>query len=396
MPPILFMKQILAILMLLSFGCGHQIYELNDKLFDDYKYGFWHHARTGGVVVYKNKIYTVHENKLVAQHLFNKEKVFEVNVALKKNSSYFANSVIVADEHAYVCGYYKQEALYPLCKINLTDNKIVNIHRRSMQPGMIAPLPEGRIAMAAPYRPNQLRYTFEMLKLTMAGDYDGRDKLTENYYKDVATYALTIFDDQLNVLDTLGSIDRTGHNLRYFERSYSRTPLFVSNDNKIYVCTNDKGYAIDVYDSDLVNKRQIAIHNPSFKKIADDITHEVWDEIKAKDGVYSSVYYLWSQGDLLLSSFFVAPKYFDPISPPYYYDITDKNGDIVSSWQSDHPMLVHGENNESFFYVEQEGGWFESNRHFIVGLTMQELLDGQGKTKALETIVKGYILDHDD
>ncbi len=87
-------------------------------------------------------------------------------------------------------------------------------------------------------------------------------------------------------------------------------------------------------------------------------------------------YCLYNKGNYIITSFFQNPEWRGPVEGPYYYDIINLQGELVSSGTLDYPIITEDNCEKIFLFVKIEGGWFEDDEVFLVGVTIEDIIKG--------------------
>ncbi len=189
-------------------------------------------------------------------------------------------------------------------------------------------------------------------------------------------YTVSVYDKYLTEIDSGNVINRIGDNARAYEGLYLTLAVDIADDETLYLIDNDQGYVVEKYSNLTKIDSSFEIINPNFKTLPDVMTLGDLDELRSRAQAYSAPYALYHKKGYLLTAFFQAPVRFRDVQPPYYYDISTINGESLTSGVLEYPFLCEDDGDKVFLYVKREGGWFQDDLHFLVGVTIEDLLTG--------------------
>ena len=78
------------------------------------------------------------------------------------------------------------------------------------------------------------------------------------------------------------------------------------------------------------------------------------------------------------------------MSAPFFYNITTTEGKVIYSSTLDYPVIGEDTGNKIFLFVKKSGGWLAADEHYLVGLTLDDLKQGQGEKKQIDRAIENY------
>ena len=298
--------------------------------------------------------------------------IYETSVT----KSAFAYTVLASDGRFYLFKKNRRNGdLYgPVPKHGLADRMIL--------------LPDDRLIASGLYRP---RYT------TFLDLYDDNTQRTQTQkskdmflqlYETDKAFSLAIYDSKLTLIDSGNVIDRIGENAQWFERLYLNHTFDITQKHTIYLIDSDKGYVVEEYSALNVFVGEFKVANTKFKNIPENINKDILNELRKTPKSYSVPYALYIKDEYIITSFFQSPAWREPIEPPYYYDISSLGGTLVDSGEICYPILCEDEGNKVFLLVTIDGGWFGQDNHFLVGVTIQDILENRVSKVTIDESVR--------
>lgn len=203
-------------------------------------------------------------------------------------------------------------------------------------------------------------------------------------------FAIAVYDENLQLVDSLDTINRTqGRGAAFFDL-WLDMPMDISEEDEIYIADMDAGYNIEKYS---IKGELLATHDissGSFKAIQAQLDLSQIKKYKSMSGVFSRIYALYEKGDYLITSYFDNPANREPAHPPYYFDIISKDGQHQLSGASAYPIIAEDTEEKIFLLVKQEGGWFSSDKIYLVGLTLENFFEGQYEKEIVDRAIMKY------
>ena len=364
------------------------IVELSGDLSDNTKQRMWPNMAGQGIVVTEDKVFIAHDDALYVQSRSNKHEHELINLKQYDKQNIKVKSIYIQKESLLYQARVENELLYNTYKYCFKNGLWDGPIRRPLNPGKLHDIGEGKLAMSGNMRPGQLLEYAHYALLNRDGKWDEIEIQQQTFYKTAQTYFMSIYDTSFTLVDTFDRIDRQGEDIRYFERLYMAYPFDLDNDKTIYLVDNSDGYQLEKWSAPYSDHQRFKLENSAFKPIPYNLSEAMFNELKTKSAAYSTVYVVYVCGGDILSGFYQAPVYQTPVLGPYYFDITSLEGHQEASGEMDYPIVAKDDTDRLFVYAVLPGGWFSHDRLFLVGLTVQDLVDGKAKKIYLESKLK--------
>lgn len=204
-------------------------------------------------------------------------------------------------------------------------------------------------------------------------------------------FTLCAYDDSLKLIDPVNKISRSSVNAKSFMSLYLPQPYDIDKSGEIVLADNVEGYFIKRYDEKHHYIDQFEVINDHYKELPGVLSKESAITLKSTKGSYSAIYAVYEKEKFVISSFYQSGAPQNLPEPPYYYDISTKGGEHVTSGSLGFPLVGEDEKDKMFFYISVEGGWFENDRIFLVGMSVEDILDGQASTEFINEAVTGFM-----
>jgi len=391
------MHLILCILLVscLSQNYAQEVLEINKQIMDAGKVGLWPYHNSDGLYITADKVFIPRGNRLFIQNRGNTKPLETFYIKPYKEVPFRAYTIEVWKQKAFITGWYEGELLYQTYALDLLTGALSQPGRRNVNPGETIHLNDSLFVMAGNYRPSQLKISIKLLELNFAGRWPEMEALQKEYFADVLTYGLTFYDSNMQVVDTLDRVHRYGADIRYLERLHTRQMLDIDERQTLYQISNNNGYTLQVWRPPYLVAETITLKNKNYLPIPENLNEKTFERLGDTDKAYSSVSALYVKKDYTLCGFFNAPKERKPVIGPYFYDILTPEGRQVKSLVLNYPIIAEDQDSIIFFYVQHEVGWFEDDRHFLVGMTVEDLLAGQAEKKVIESAISRYMDKND-
>jgi len=240
------------------------------------------------------------------------------------------------------------------------------------------------------YRPALINFVDRYMRGSIEEQRKNAKEKYDPLFENHKAYTISVYDKTLTEIDSGNVIDRIGDNARAYEGLYLTLAVDLAMDSVLYLIDNDQGYVVEKYTDITTLNSSFKIKNSKFKKLPAFMTMEDMYDLRAKDRAYSVPYALYEKKGNLITCFFQAPVYYESIEPPYYYDVSTVSGEHLISGVLDYPVLCEDDGDKVFFYVKQEGGWFEDDLHFLVGVTTDDLLKGLVSKTSIDASIENY------
>ncbi|NQT62807.1 MAG: hypothetical protein HQ556_07620 [Candidatus Marinimicrobia bacterium] len=305
-------------------------------------------------------------------------KIYEVTV----NNEFYAFSVLGGDNFVYL---FKRER---------NSGEVQGpILRHGKGADRLFLLSNNHLVATGSYRSALLNYLDRYMRGSLEEQRRNTKEKYDPLYKKHKAYTISVYDKDLTEIDSGNVIDRIGDNARAYEGLYLTLAVDMTADENLFLIDNDQGYVVEKYTNVTKPDTSFEIKNSNFKKLPDVMTLKYMHELRDKDGAYSVPYALYEKDGYLITCFFQAPVYRKPVNPPYYYDVSTVKGEVLHSGVLEYPFLCEDDGGKAFLYVKREGGWFEDDMHFLVGVTVQDLLAGQVTEATIDASVESLEKD---
>ncbi|MBT3575781.1 MAG: hypothetical protein HN995_07035 [Candidatus Marinimicrobia bacterium] len=305
-------------------------------------------------------------------------KIYEVTV----NNEFYAYSVLGADNFVY------------LFKRDRRSREFQGpVLRHGKGADRIFLLSNNNLVATGSYRPALINYLARYMKGSLEEQRLNKKEKYDPLYKNHKAYTISVYNNDLTETDSSNVIDRTGDNARAYEGLYLTLAVDMTADENLFLIDNDQGYVVEKYSNVTNPDTSFEIKNSNFKKIPDVMTLKHMHELRDKDKAYSVPYALYEKDGYLITCFFQAPVYRKPVKPPYYFDVSTIKGEVLHSGDFEYPFLCEDDGEKVFLYVKRTGGWFEDDTHFLVGVTVEDLLSNQVTMTSIDASVEQQIKD---
>ncbi|MBC8192137.1 MAG: hypothetical protein ISR87_08110 [Candidatus Marinimicrobia bacterium] len=376
-------------LAVLAFG-QFEVIRISEELSGQTRSSLWHVFKSGAIIINNTEVIIPDKSSLFLQGRSAPHDYTRIDLRRYKSDSFivykvtannniYAYSVLGGDGRRYIFERKKKtgEIQGPVLRHGLVAERMFLLEKNNL------------VATGA-YRPELMGFLDRYMKGSIEEQRKNAKEKYDPLYENHKAYTISVYDNDLNEIDSGNVIDRTGDNARAFEGLFLTIAVDLAKDNVLYLIDNDQGYVVEKYTNLTKFDSSFEIKNSSFKKLPAFMTMKDLDDFRAKNRAYSVPYALYEKDGFLMTCFFQAPEYFDPIDPPYYYDISTVAGETMHSGVLDYPVLCEDDGNKVFFYVKQEGGWFEDDLHFLVGVTTDDLLKGLVSKTSIDASIENY------
>lgn len=213
---------------------------------------------------------------------------------------------------------------------------------------------------------------------------EAADSLSQKFRETVPIKTVSFFSDNFTIQDSIlveSSIKTTAAKL---DESFPFQPADVVENGDLFRVKVENGYIIQHYKDGSNLHNTFRIVNDNYLNLVSFAGEVTKQKINNSAQTHSASYVLFAQDGLLLAGFYNRLKVWDKPKPPFYYDIVTHEGIPVVSGQSDYPVLYKDNDRTLFTGIFIEGGWFESDRFFLVGFTMADLIAGNFTKENIE------------
>jgi len=295
-----------------------------------------------------------------------------------ENDNYYGFTLLAGDGRYYLAKYNKHtgEFIGPEPKHGLVDRMII--------------LPNNNIIATGLFRPSYVEYLDRYDDNTQRFQTQlSKDKFMELYSTERA-FSLAIYDDKLNLIDSGNVINRVGENAQVFERFYIKHPADYTVEGNIYLIDSNDGYVVERYNDLKHHEYSFTIENKNFMRIPYSLTQEDMNGIRKIGNSYSVPYVLYQKQGFIVTGFFQNPEYRGRVNGPYYYDVCTLQGVHTATGILDYPILCEDGGDKIFLFVIKDGGWFQDDLLFLVGITVTDLLTGQVSRELVDSSIESF------
>lgn len=290
-------------------------------------------------------------------------------------------------ENTFVLLFLGPDGRDYIYKINRYDAGTMGPVQKHGVSGSIAALP-GMAVVSGLYRPPFASYLDKYDNNKIGGQTPESTKKFKELYEVTSAFFLSFFDTNLTLVDSANILQRRGENAKAFERLYLASPMAVTGDGVIYQIDNEQGYVIETYIPPYKKAQEIRIDNAAFKAVPKTLTMKTTNDLRSTRQSLTEAYAVFVKGDYIVTSFCYRPAGRDPLEPPYYYDIIQKDGEHWLSGKTEYPLIC--DDGEKIFLLVERDSWFGNKEIFLVGLTIEDFFDGQAETQKIEAAIEAY------
>lgn len=387
------MKMFFLFLLVVSLFAENVI-EVHKEIVNTLDRPAWETLRLGRTQIQNKKLYVALKDNLWVQELSHQSTLSKFKLKIHEESDFNAYGVCVSDSFAYVSGLNRNEFLFHVYKYDMMRKQILKTHRRVSIPGAMRWREGNSLLIAGGYRPSQLKHEASLIPLNRARRWQEMESSRVEYFKDITTYNMTVFDGNLNLIDTLSISSRRGTNVRLFEKLYHHGLVETDEKGNVYRISYQDHFSIEVYGRDNMLSKEIAVRDDWFVGTPQIIDEEWFERSINKPSSYSSVYCLVVSGDHLLVSYFQVPKSGDHISGPFPCTVID----LVNGGQTNRILtypILNSEDDQVYICVELPGGWLSQSRTFLVQYSLKEIEQGLADSESPMEAVQAYLEKND-
>lgn len=383
------MKRFILILLWLSLGLS-QVEVI--KVFSNYTKTLYSELAlsNGTSAIDDSLVYLAGEGAIYIQSRELQHETERLQIDIK-NSKYFAISSILQKEDNYVIYYLGVDGMYRLCKVNIGGSVLNGPIIKHGLGGRIMTTKSGLILQAGLYRPLYATYLDLYDDESGSGPTELSKRKFKELYKASDAFFLSFYDESLTLVDSAANLPLKGEAAKAFESLYLSTPLDMDENGTIYFINHIDGYTINVVNPASKKEKKHDLWNEAFRPIPIDMTKEQAKTINSKSGYYSRAYALYTDNTYILTSFVQNSAASKPPAGPYYIDIMNMAGEQLTSMVSTYPVVTEDHESKVFFAVSRDGGWLEADELYLVGMTIQNILDGAAKKESIDKAIDQFI-----
>lgn len=377
--------------MMLNFAFAEiEVIKINADISEISKKYYLTSFKNGGIVIDKDNIYIPDNNIIFIQSRKNKNENTRVEITIHGESTFHIYKLLISKEKYVMLSLFPDGQFY-LHSSKRNSNEELGLISKHGGLGRIIELKNGDILVSGIYRPMYSRYLKKYDNNSMSGlSLEAKRKFDE-LFKEHEAFSITVYNQELVIIDSANTIKRHGENAREFEGLFLDEPLDVSESGEIYLIDSDQGYVIEKYTSDYDHKEDIKIENQEFTPIPRNLTEDKARETREKKNTYSQVNALYIKGQYMITSFNRAPNMREAPRPPYYYDITNLTGrSVIQSGELDYPIICEDDGEKVFLFVFRNGGWLGEDEMYLVGLSVEDILAGKAEKETIDRAILRY------
>jgi len=367
---------------------GIEVIELSERIPDEKELS-WFRMANGALYIDDKSIYIPVKNTIFVQSRMTPEDVYMLSTQIKDYQDFTIMRVLPVEKTIYFNLILGNGRFY-LAGIEQGNAQVFNLVERHGFPGRM--LFQKNVVYVG-----GLFWTHYGKYLDKYDNSRGEKVTVENkrkfdhLFELQKGFTLSGYDNQLMLIDSINIISRTGENAKSFMSLYLPQPYDISESGEIFMADNEKGYLIKSYNEKHDYIDQFRVANDNFKMIPEKVTAESAKKLKSTQGSYSAIYALYEKDDYIISSFYQSAVPPQLPEPPYYYDISTKEGKHLISGYLKYPIVGEDESEKVYFYKKVEGGWFERDRIFIIGMSIKDIIEGKASSEVIDNEIVRFI-----
>jgi len=350
----------------------------------------WPVYRSGAISINDNEIIYPDQGFLTIQSRQNPLRTAKISLK-HKGKDFFTAYQVAANARLLFYTVVGQDGRFYLFQRDRATEQIIHAQsRHGVSAERLFLINDSLSIATGAYRPELIGYLEKYNKDSIQEQRRNRKEKFDPLYLNHKAYSISVYDKKLKEVKRGNVINRIGDDARAYEGLYITHPVDTNSKNELYLIDNDQGYVVEKYVDFVDFNNSFEIQNPHFKKLPVKLTLEDMHEMWESESRYSVPYALYVKGDQMLTAFFQAPIRHGDVKPPYYYDLCTLSGEHLSSGELPYPFLCEDENEKLFLYVKKEGGWFEDDTHYLVGVTMADLISGKVEKSTVDLSIQKY------
>jgi len=357
-----------------------------------YKY-FWPILANGGIYIDSSNIYIADQNRILILDRDNISSRTNYDFKIHGSTDFLIKELTVTKQYYYFTLYLPDGRNY-LYKTNRMKNlKYGPVLKHGNCDRMLI-LPNDVLLASGPYRPGYAHF------LDLNDDEENMmnegtiQDLLYSFYEDNKSFTVAYYDSTLKLIDSLNILSLTGQAALAFDRLYTHHPIDISKSGDIYLIDNSNGYTIKHFARSSIACNILNIQDPSFLALPESLTVKSLSQIRYVYRSFTQAYMLYIRENYIISSFYYNPEGFDDPKPPYYYDILDLKGNIISSGQLEYPVIAEDQANKVFLFIRLDDGWYKKDKLFLVGLTMNDFITGKATKNYIDKAISQWTSTH--
>jgi len=343
----------------------------------------------GGVAITPTKVYLAGRGQVVIQERNGKDNSAVIDLKLKY-SRYLSFGSIQVEGDILTLSYLGVDGMRYLCRANQGGSIIAGPVSRHGSTDRIMKTNRSHTVVSGLYRPMYATYLDRYDDESGVGPTAESIRKFKELYETTNAFFLSFYNDSLVLVDSAAILPLKGEAASAFKDLYLSTPLDVDKEGNMLFINHLDGYTIEMVKSKSGELEKIPIWNEEFRPLPLEMSQNQAEELKSTDQSYSTVYALYSDSTHTLVSFYQNSSERGPMKGPYYIDIISKAGEIKKSLISSYPVITKDQNDKIFFSVVRARGWLKGNDHYLVGLTIDEIIGGRAEKEIIDRAIEQF------
>ena len=348
----------------------------------------WNSLASGGLLVDSNQVVLCVDNSLVIQSLTDCRNTQIFTPKIKGWNDFITRKVYLEGDDIYLVLYFGNGRFY-LYRVNRNDPDDYNLIEKHNLPNRVL-FHKNKLISSGLLWTQYGKYLDRYDTNVSEGPTDEARKLFNRLFEFQRGFSLGLYDSALVLVDSCNFTTRTGADAQGYYSLYMDQPFDIAPDNEIYLVDNERGYIIEHYSKEFEFVDEVEIQNTHFKELPEKLDRTIARTLKSKDGVYSVTYAVYIKDQYLLSSFVHSARPPGTPSAPFFYDITTLGGETITTGAFDYPLVSEDDSNV-YFLARVEGGWFEDDDLYLVGMTIEDIIHGEATKARIDQKVKAFI-----
>ena len=384
-------KETLIIFFLSSILLGQfEIIPISESISTKTAKQLWPVFNNGSIMVTDHELIIPDESSLFVQERNPPYSNTKINLKRHKKD-YFTTYQVVANKQLFAYSVLGSDGRFYLFEKRRNTGEVKGpILRHGMFSERLFLLKDDKLVATGAHRPELISYLDRHRRGPIEEQRKNNKEKFDGLYLNHKAYTLSVYDKQLTEIDSGNVLNRIGDNARAYEGSYIAHPVDITDDGVLYLIDSDQGYVIEKYKNVTEYDSSFKVKNDNFRPLPSLMTLTDMEALRKRDRAYSVPYALYHKKGYLISCFFQAPVRHDPVVPPYYLDISTDQGELMYSGKYEYPILCEDEGEKLFAYVVIPGGWFEDDEHYLVGINVQQFLNGQVNKASIDACIADF------
>jgi len=351
-------------------------------------------ALSGGrCVIGDSAIYLAGEGAVFIQQKGRPDENVWLNLDLKHNK-YYSIASLLYDNNKLRLFFRGLDGMYYLCTVDMDGTIVRGPVRKHGKRGHLKKTNDDLLLHAGLYRPLYATYLDLYDDESGPGPTDQSKRMFRELYRSSDAFFLWFYDDSLQRVDSAAVLPLKGEEAEAYERLYFSTPMDIDASGNVYFIDHIDGYTVKRLDPGTQKIDQFSLWNKNYNPIPIRMNKDESRALDSKSGSYSRAYALHSDDTHILTSFVQNNASRDPNKGPYHIDVMTVSGKQLLTMTSDYPVVSEDSMGRVFFAVLREGGWFKASELFLVGMTIQDVLNGAAEQKKVDEAINHFKKQH--